>query len=327
MALVSVVGIFICIWKVSELSSKLEEKSVELESAKRETELARKALRSQAKTKEDGGESHQQVPYSNSALCSPMEEQKQKWNKRKKVVSFSMYSMDGKGTLKAFLKAGVKKNAEMIKVWYPEWVMRIFVSGVSRAAVEELKREAPEAEIVECKLITPVISRNMELRWLSHDDPNVERFVVRDLDSVPGLREMLAVNEWIASGLSFHVMRDHPSHAVPVLGGTWGATRGAFGFKSMEEHLLRTWAPFPTTEVPSNWGEDQGILAGLWADVRHRAISHDGMTNTGCAGAKICKDFPHTTWNHRGFIGLGIKDPGQLEKARWSCFSNCSIIT
>ncbi|KAK8407540.1 hypothetical protein O3P69_002233 [Scylla paramamosain] len=36
-------------------------------------------------------------------------------------------------------------------------------------------------------------------------------------------REVSAVEEWLASGKMFHVMRDHPYHSVPVLGGMWDA--------------------------------------------------------------------------------------------------------
>ncbi|KAK8407555.1 hypothetical protein O3P69_002246 [Scylla paramamosain] len=36
-------------------------------------------------------------------------------------------------------------------------------------------------------------------------------------------REVSAVEEWLASGKMFHVMRDHLYHKVPVLGGMWDA--------------------------------------------------------------------------------------------------------
>ena len=44
----------------------------------------------------------------------------------------------------------------------------------------------------------------------------------RDLDSALTLRERVAVNAWLASNKSFHSMRDHPSHGLPMLGGMWG---------------------------------------------------------------------------------------------------------
>jgi hypothetical protein len=44
----------------------------------------------------------------------------------------------------------------------------------------------------------------------------------RDLDSALTQRERAAVDEWLASNKSFHSMRDHPMHGVPMLGGMWG---------------------------------------------------------------------------------------------------------
>ena len=35
------------------------------------------------------------------------------------------------------------------------------------------------------------------------------------------------MNEWISSDFRFHVMRDHASHDVAVLGGIFGMKRGA----------------------------------------------------------------------------------------------------
>ena len=50
----------------------------------------------------------------------------------------------------------------------------------------------------------------------------VSIFVSRDLDSRFNDRESAAVSEWLSSNFSLHVMRDHPEHAVPMLGSAWG---------------------------------------------------------------------------------------------------------
>ena len=50
-------------------------------------------------------------------------------------------------------------------------------------------------------------------------DPLVSEFHSRDLDSVPSPREVDAVKEWLHSkNKTFHIMRDHPLHGVPILG-------------------------------------------------------------------------------------------------------------
>jgi hypothetical protein len=49
---------------------------------------------------------------------------------------------------------------------------------------------------------------------------------VRDADSVLNLRERLAVDDWLASGRWFHIMRDWWSHTDLVLAGMWGGVAG-----------------------------------------------------------------------------------------------------
>ena len=51
----------------------------------------------------------------------------------------------------------------------------------------------------------------------------------RDLDSLITEREAAAVLEWQQpeyDNRPVHIMRDHPSHGVPILGGMWGVDLG-----------------------------------------------------------------------------------------------------
>ena len=62
----------------------------------------------------------------------------------------------------------------------------------------------------------------MTWRFLPLLDPSVDCFMSRDTDSKVLKREADAVNEWLQSPSTFHVMRDHEQHCVPMLGGMWG---------------------------------------------------------------------------------------------------------
>jgi hypothetical protein len=55
-------------------------------------------------------------------------------------------------------------------------------------------------------------------RFLPIGDELVDIMASRDLDSPITQRELDAVNEWILSNKSWHAMRDHPMHFVPMLG-------------------------------------------------------------------------------------------------------------
>jgi hypothetical protein len=41
----------------------------------------------------------------------------------------------------------------------------------------------------------------------------------RDSDSRIIPREEEAVRDWLASNKTYHIMRDHPAHCIPILGG------------------------------------------------------------------------------------------------------------
>ena len=43
-------------------------------------------------------------------------------------------------------------------------------------------------------------------------------FLSRDLDSRVSWREVFAVKEWLSTPATYHIMRDHPKHDIPMLG-------------------------------------------------------------------------------------------------------------
>jgi hypothetical protein len=62
-------------------------------------------------------------------------------------------------------------------------------------------------------------------RFEAIDSPEVEVMMSRDTDTRIILREQLAVNEWLNSKTSFHIMRDHPCHDYSILGGMFGTRK------------------------------------------------------------------------------------------------------
>ena len=59
-------------------------------------------------------------------------------------------------------------------------------------------------------------------RFYPASDRDVEIMLSRDCDSRLNQREKEAVNEWLNSSKSFHIMRDHPYHNTEILAGMWG---------------------------------------------------------------------------------------------------------
>lgn len=137
-----------------------------------------------------------------------------------KVISFSMYGDDEKYTL------GAIKNAELALDIYPDWRCWFYIheKSVPTKIINALK-EYPNVRIIFKKdLIIPKI-----WRYLPMDCPSVGILIARDVDSLISYREKSVVDEWLASGKRFHIIRDHPHHSFR--GGIMG---GMVGFRRME---------------------------------------------------------------------------------------------
>ena len=97
----------------------------------------------------------------------------------------------------------------------------------------------------------------------------------RDLDSPLTKRERAAVDVWIASNKSFHTMRDHPMHGVPMLGGMWGF-RPSIDRATSRLILEKIY----NRSLVEKYGEsrDQTFLdEHVWPIAKLSAISHDSF--------------------------------------------------
>jgi hypothetical protein len=62
----------------------------------------------------------------------------------------------------------------------------------------------------------------MFARFYPVENINNIYFISRDTDCRPSDREDTAIDQWIKSGKSLHIIRDHPFHTTEILGGLWG---------------------------------------------------------------------------------------------------------
>ena len=94
--------------------------------------------------------------------------------------------------------------------------MRVYHDAtVPRDALAALVRLGAElADVNKATGDAAVLANGRLWRFLVASDASVDRYVVRDADSRVSAREKAAVDAWARSGLAFHVMRDHPSHAT-----------------------------------------------------------------------------------------------------------------
>ena len=91
--------------------------------------------------------------------------------------------------------------------------------------------------------------------------------ISRDTDSRLSQREKAAVDEWLSSSKGFHIMRDHPWHKYPVLGGMWGVKRGVIpDMKGLIDNFAQE----------DKYGTDYEFFAGLVAArIKDNCTVHD----------------------------------------------------
>ncbi|XP_037080034.1 uncharacterized protein LOC119100931 [Pollicipes pollicipes] len=120
-------------------------------------------------------------------------------------------------------------------------------------------------------------------RLLPLDDPLVDVFVSRDLDSLPSQREAAAVAAWLHAPETFHIMRDHWDHLITMPGGLWGAKVGQKRpLMARLKAELNGWVDHARHK---NW--DQRALHGIvWNHASVDSVQHDSYT---------CQRFPGYT--------------------------------
>jgi len=161
---------------------------------------------------------------------------------KKRLVSFSLF-----GSSPLYLQGAIR-NAHLIHRVYPGWVARFYVSQeIPESVVRQL--EAADAEVVRKERVGLI--DGMFWRFLPASEPGLDAVIVRDVDSRLNLRESSAVKEWLDSGKRLHIMRDHPDHRVPILGGMWGC-RGE-SIPDIQE-LIEAW------KLWAKKGQDQDFL-------------------------------------------------------------------
>ena len=136
-----------------------------------------------------------------------------------KIISFSLWGQNPK------YLTGAIRNAVLAKQIYPDWVCRFYVGqSVPGQTIMQLENH-DNVQVVQREEFGDW--RGMFWRFLPASEPSVEVMISRDADSRLSYREKLAVDEWLKSDKKMHIMRDHPHHGYPILGGMWGAKAGA----------------------------------------------------------------------------------------------------
>ena len=176
------------------------------------------------------------------------------------VISFSLWGANPVYTV------GAIKNAVIASALFPDWVCVFYCfKSVPNSIVDQLERMPNVIVRMVVDSHDDLDNRGMFHRFLPADQVGIDYMMSRDTDSRLSEREKIAVDEWLASGADFHLMRDHPYHGVPILGGMWGVKGGKI--KGIAG-LIKKFQPSKSK------GQDQEFLSQLvWPRLLRRELS------------------------------------------------------
>lgn len=200
-----------------------------------------------------------------------------------KVISFSLWGDNSTYT------RGALKNSELAESLYPGWECWFYVGTSCPERIIKSLEEKSNTKVI--RMEEEGDWTGMFWRFLPASDSSVEVMISRDTDSRLSMREKEAVDSWLSSDLSFHIMRDHPYHGVPILGGMWGAKRGVLS--DMKDLLDQT-------KKDNYWQIDQEFLKEyVYERVKRDALVHDEFFEK--------NPFPSTRTN-KYFVGMAFDE-------------------
>jgi len=149
----------------------------------------------------------------------------------KDYISYSLFGSDMKHGI------GAIRNAVFAEQYFPGWISRFYLGPDVPGAIIENLNLIPDAELVRWEDGPGHLCANLRFMNLFCNDDREARYVLyRNCDARLGGRERDAVNQWLATGKSYHAMRDHESHDAMLVPGLWGGRARIFG---MEDQIRK----------------------------------------------------------------------------------------
>ena len=213
-----------------------------------------------------------------------------------KYVSYSLW-----GTNELYTKGAIE-NSVQLKQFYPDWLgIFYYDNSVPKETIDQIEKNG---SIVINK---DGVKHGPFWRFLAADIEDCEYVIFRDCDSRLSQREVDAVNEWMTSKKSLHVMRDHPAHRIPfgnnsigILAGMWGIKGNVIPFAGQIEKFC--------ADKEFKYGLDQTFLKTIYQIFQEDMIEHDDFFSG--------KPFPTPRTDYR-FIGERINPDGTPTTEDW----------
>ena len=190
---------------------------------------------------------------------------------------------------------GAVENARLAKEIYPDWTARFYVAqDVPSMYLDAIEEHG--GEIIHCEKKNSYDGLNWRFRPLN--EPDVDFWISRDADSRLSWRERNAVDEWLGSGKTAHLLRDCHNHGYTIMAGMFGINNKLFHEK---------YGKIDLDNLNANYREaDQTLLQDkLWPLIIHDHVCHDHWKNSEIVGEPTYQLGDHV--HHSKAYGVGLK--------------------
>jgi protein O-GlcNAc transferase len=215
----------------------------------------------------------------------------------KKVISYSLYGDNPRYTI------GAIKNAVLAKQYMPEWECRFYIDEQVPSWVIQTLGVMDNCKIIYIRFEELRLFK-MTYRFLVFADPEVDVAIVRDVDSRISARDIMAVEDWLKSDFSFHIMKDHPvGHGYLISGGMFGGRTDKL--RDMQKKLLRFFHENPYYI----YGADQTFLAEeVYPFIKDDCLYHSDHYDCNPVGNSIQRGFPTEDRFPDNHIGAALNE-------------------
>jgi protein O-GlcNAc transferase len=195
-----------------------------------------------------------------------------------KFVSFSLYGRN------PWYTVGAIKNARLAEKVYPGWICRFYHDSTVPDEILQALAQISHVQLIYMHKSSDPKSTGMEhagmfWRYYVAADPAVERWLVRDTDSRLNWREKACVDQWITSGLPFHIIREK-GHKWNIMPGMCGGIGGLFpNIREEIEKYLRSrqplWRLLTRRYTFPKWTDAKFLDEHIWPKIKNRHLAHD----------------------------------------------------
>lgn len=194
---------------------------------------------------------------------------------------------------------GFLENVELIKHHYPGWVVYVYFGSDTDPAFVTHCQSLPNVRI---RFTNMTGFANTVWRFYAIDEPDVDVCFFRDADSRIHWKDRWAINGFMNSTFTAHIIRDHSHHTAMIAAGMWGVSRSILpSIKTLFDQWTPVFAGFGKPEDPHGFGIDQNFLVKcVYPLIRPGALVHysNGCIFTGERGV----EFPFV-WSNDVYCG------------------------